>query len=383
MVRPRGWHLPGEARARGRRAGAPRALFDFGLFFFHNARAPARARHRAVLLPAEDGEPSRGAPLERRLRRAQDALRHSAAARSARRCSSRRCPRRSRWTRSSASCASTRPASTAGAGTTSSASSRSSARGRMSLLPDRGRVTMDRALPARVLGAPDPDLPSPRHPRDGRHGGADPDQGRPGGQRRRAREGARRQAARGGGGPRRHLGRASRASSRPRAKSFDAAMPDAHQIARSREDVARRRATTCSRSRRARSPRRACGTTSTSASGTSRPGCAGSGCVPLDNLMEDAATAEISRAQVWQWIRHGARLEDGVPRDRRAVSRRPDATRLRSIEKRLGRAGLGSRAASQRAAALFDRLDRIARARGLPDPSRLRRALEDSNRPNS
>ena len=37
----------------------------------------------------------------------------------------------------------------------------------------------------------------------------------------------------------------------------------------------------------------------------------GSGCVPLYNLMEDAATSEISRAQVWQWIRHGAALEDG------------------------------------------------------------------------
>jgi len=36
----------------------------------------------------------------------------------------------------------------------------------------------------------------------------------------------------------------------------------------------------------------------------------GIGCVPLHNLMEDAATAEISRAQVWQWIRHGAKLED-------------------------------------------------------------------------
>ena len=32
----------------------------------------------------------------------------------------------------------------------------------------------------------------------------------------------------------------------------------------------------------------------------------GQGCVPIYNLMEDAATAEISRAQVWQWIRHGA-----------------------------------------------------------------------------
>jgi malate synthase len=37
----------------------------------------------------------------------------------------------------------------------------------------------------------------------------------------------------------------------------------------------------------------------------------GTGCVPLYHLMEDAATAEISRAQVWQWIRHLAKLEDG------------------------------------------------------------------------
>jgi len=37
----------------------------------------------------------------------------------------------------------------------------------------------------------------------------------------------------------------------------------------------------------------------------------GSGCVPIYNLMEDAATAEISRAQVWQWVKHGATLSDG------------------------------------------------------------------------
>jgi malate synthase len=37
----------------------------------------------------------------------------------------------------------------------------------------------------------------------------------------------------------------------------------------------------------------------------------GIGCVPLYHLMEDAATAEISRAQVWQWIRHRAKLDDG------------------------------------------------------------------------
>ncbi|MBL8704903.1 MAG: malate synthase A, partial [Rhodospirillales bacterium] len=37
----------------------------------------------------------------------------------------------------------------------------------------------------------------------------------------------------------------------------------------------------------------------------------GLGCVPLFNLMEDAATAEISRTQVWQWIRHHSKLDDG------------------------------------------------------------------------
>lgn len=42
----------------------------------------------------------------------------------------------------------------------------------------------------------------------------------------------------------------------------------------------------------------------------------GTGCVPLYDLMEDAATAEISRTQIWQWIRHGAQLDDG-----RAITR--------------------------------------------------------------
>jgi malate synthase len=39
----------------------------------------------------------------------------------------------------------------------------------------------------------------------------------------------------------------------------------------------------------------------------------GSGCVPLYHLMEDAATAEICRAQLWQWLHHGARTSDGAP----------------------------------------------------------------------
>jgi malate synthase len=37
----------------------------------------------------------------------------------------------------------------------------------------------------------------------------------------------------------------------------------------------------------------------------------GHGCVPIYGLMEDAATAEISRANIWQWIHHGVDLDDG------------------------------------------------------------------------
>jgi len=37
----------------------------------------------------------------------------------------------------------------------------------------------------------------------------------------------------------------------------------------------------------------------------------GVGCVPIDHLMEDAATVEIARSQLWQWIHHRARLSEG------------------------------------------------------------------------
>jgi malate synthase len=46
----------------------------------------------------------------------------------------------------------------------------------------------------------------------------------------------------------------------------------------------------------------------------------GLGCVPLYNLMEDAATAEISRSQVWQWLHHGAPI-DGEVLDEAALHR--------------------------------------------------------------
>jgi malate synthase len=47
---------------------------------------------------------------------------------------------------------------------------------------------------------------------------------------------------------------------------------------------------------------------------------AGNGCVPIHNLMEDAATAEISRTQLWQWRHRGdTRLEDGSPLDAKRI----------------------------------------------------------------
>jgi malate synthase len=50
---------------------------------------------------------------------------------------------------------------------------------------------------------------------------------------------------------------------------------------------------------------------------------AGTGAAAIDNLMEDAATAEISRSQVWQWIRHGR-----VDRERAAEVLRDELDRL-------------------------------------------------------
>uniref|UniRef100_A0A183C2T0 Malate synthase n=1 Tax=Globodera pallida TaxID=36090 RepID=A0A183C2T0_GLOPA len=61
----------------------------------------------------------------------------------------------------------------------------------------------------------------------------------------------------------------------------------------------------------------------------------GIGCVPLYNLMEDAATAEISRTQLWQWLRHEARLEDGRTIDPQLVK----MTIASETERRLVRAG--------------------------------------------
>jgi malate synthase len=64
----------------------------------------------------------------------------------------------------------------------------------------------------------------------------------------------------------------------------------------------------------------------------------GNGCVPINNLMEDAATAEISRAQIWQWIRHpGGVLDDGR-KITAEMFREVLATECAGLRQRLGEA---------------------------------------------
>jgi malate synthase len=61
----------------------------------------------------------------------------------------------------------------------------------------------------------------------------------------------------------------------------------------------------------------------------------GVGCVPLHNLMEDAATAEISRTQVWQWFKYGAAMSDGRKVTRELILKTIDEE-LASYRKELG-----------------------------------------------
>ncbi|MCL2891592.1 malate synthase A [Brenneria tiliae] len=63
----------------------------------------------------------------------------------------------------------------------------------------------------------------------------------------------------------------------------------------------------------------------------------GNGCVPIYGLMEDAATAEISRTSIWQWIRHGKTLSDGRPVTK-ALFRQMLAEEMLVIQDELGEA---------------------------------------------
>ena len=94
----------------------------------------------------------------------------------------------------------------------------------------------------------------------------------------------------------------------------------------------------------------------------------GRGAVPLYNLMEDAATAEISRAQVWQWLHLKAELDDG-----RVVTPELFQSAFADEMAKL-RAALGAEVyepAASRTPPRCSKTCRSPRVRGVPDPAGL------------
>jgi malate synthase len=134
---------------------------------------------------------------------------------------------------------------------------------------------------------------------------------------------------------------------------FDEAMPEPNQIARSRDDV---RVTAADLLRVPEGAITEKGIRQNINVGVLylEAWLGGLGCVPLYNLMEDAATAEISRTQLWQWIHHQARLDDGrevTP----ALYRELRDEELSSIRQHLGDARW-NQGFAERAALLFDEM---------------------------
>src|SRR5256885_7121424 len=82
---------------------------------------------------------------------------------------------------------------------------------------------------------------------------------------------------------------------------------------------------------------------------------AGNGCVPVFNLMEDAATAEISRSQIWQWIRSPKGLLDDGRKVTAELFKRLLAEELPKVRTYLGEEAYAA-GKYQEAAALFEKI---------------------------
>jgi malate synthase len=80
----------------------------------------------------------------------------------------------------------------------------------------------------------------------------------------------------------------------------------------------------------------------------------GKGSVPLNNMMEDAATSEICRAQLWQWSRHGTNLKDGRTMTS-LLFRELMKQELQRIESQVGEEGFAT-GQFKLAAALFEKM---------------------------
>ena len=76
--------------------------------------------------------------------------------------------------------------------------------------------------------------------------------------------------------------------------------------------------------------------------------------MPIHHLMEDAATAEISRAQLWQWVRHATPIEDGTAVTLETMRDEAESV-LAEIRRETGAAAFDA-GHYERAAELLDRL---------------------------
>ena len=81
----------------------------------------------------------------------------------------------------------------------------------------------------------------------------------------------------------------------------------------------------------------------------------GNGCVPIHNLMEDAATAEISRAQIWQWIHHPTGVLDDGRKVTVELYRQITGEELAKLRKQLGEAAYAA-GNYERAAKILDEI---------------------------
>ena len=310
LVRPRGWHLPekhvlvdGEPVSGG--------IFDLALYTLPQHHGPAGQGLGAVLLPAEAREPPRGAPLERHLPDDPGVDRACRRAPSAPPCSSRRSSPPSRWTRSSTSCASTRPGLNCGRWDYIFSVIKKFRSHPDFVLADRALVTMTthfmrsysllaiktcHARDAHAIGGMAAQIPIKNDPVANEEALA------------KVRADKEREANDGHDGTWvAHPGLVPIAL-----EAFDAVMKGPNQIDRKREDVnitAKDLVTFVPEG-----PISEAGLRTNVSVGVQYLGAwlNGIGCVPINNLMEDAATAEISRSQVWQWI-HSPRgvLDDG------------------------------------------------------------------------
>jgi malate synthase len=105
---------------------------------------------------------------------------------------------------------------------------------------------------------------------------------------------------------------------------------------------------------------------------------AGNGCVPVYNLMEDAATAEISRSQIWQWMRSPKGVLDDGRKVTRDMFRRMLPEELARVRRELGEAAWNA-GRYEEAAALFDEIttsDDYVEFLTLPGYERLEQAAE-------